>query len=60
LSSSGIIERFTSDKMVWVTVGLHPKRASQFTSVIQCKLEAFIRGEKVVAVGEIGLDYSQK
>lgn len=45
---------------VFSTVGLHPHEADQWTPEIEARLEAMAADPKVVAVGEIGLDYYYK
>lgn len=45
---------------VFSTVGLHPHEADQWSPEIEARLEAMAADAKVVAVGEIGLDYYYK
>jgi TatD DNase family protein len=45
---------------VYSTVGLHPHEADQWTPEIQAQLEQMAQDPKVVAVGEIGLDFYYK
>ena len=47
----------TADPMIWCTQGLHPHEASSWSSGFNEQLEASLEHDKVVAVGEIGLDY---
>lgn len=42
---------------VWATVGIHPHDATQLDDAVFADIEALARRERVVAVGEIGLDY---
>jgi TatD DNase family protein len=42
---------------VWATVGMHPHDASSLDDAAFAELEALARRPRVVAVGEIGLDY---
>jgi TatD DNase family protein len=42
---------------VYAAVGVHPHEASLYTEELERKLIAYSRREKVVAWGEIGLDY---
>jgi TatD DNase family protein len=42
---------------VWATVGVHPHDAESLDDAGFAELEALARRERVVAVGEIGLDY---
>ncbi len=43
--------------LVFAAVGIHPHSASSYTEEIFSKIEALTSCEKVVAVGETGLDY---
>lgn len=45
---------------VYSTVGLHPHEADQWTAEIEARLEAMAADPKIVAVGEIGLDFYYK
>lgn len=42
---------------IYATVGLHPHEADRFDKEIQSSLEDLAKKDKVVAIGEIGLDY---
>ena len=42
---------------VWATVGVHPHAASQFDDQSAARLGELLRHAKVLALGEIGLDY---
>jgi TatD DNase family protein len=42
---------------VWATVGVHPHEASMLDDAAYAEIEALARRDRVVAVGEIGLDY---
>lgn len=42
---------------VFITVGIHPENVEKITENYLEKLENFAQNEKVVAIGEIGLDY---
>lgn len=44
-------------KHVYATVGVHPHDAKTFKPEVRDKLKALARDPKVVAIGEIGLDY---
>jgi len=43
--------------MVYGSVGLHPHEAKFFSSEIEAEIREGVKEEKIVAVGEIGLDY---
>ncbi len=42
---------------VWATVGVHPHDAASVDDAVFAEIEALARRERVVAIGEIGLDY---
>lgn len=42
---------------IYATVGLHPAEEEEYTEALEEKLEEMAREEKVLAIGEIGLDY---
>lgn len=42
---------------LWATVGLHPHDAKDRTDVLMARLSEFATDDRVVAVGEAGLDY---
>ncbi len=39
------------------TVGAHPHQASQYSGEVEKRILAFLAGRKVLAVGEVGLDF---
>ena len=43
---------------VYIAMGCHPKNASYFDSVAYRSLKECMQHSKIVALGEIGLDYS--
>lgn len=45
------------DRRIWVTAGIHPHTGSQATPDALDKLRFALDFEKIVALGEIGLDY---
>ena len=45
------------DPMIWCTQGLHPHEARSWNPAFNNQLETSLKHDKVVAVGEIGLDY---
>ena len=45
---------------VWLAVGCHPKNAGEFEERHLHGLTLALKSPKVVALGEIGLDYSSK
>jgi len=44
-------------EMVFASVGCHPHEADRITPQVVAQLKGLVKSEKVVAVGEIGLDY---
>lgn len=42
---------------VWATVGIHPHEAAQATDESFAELQSLAADERVIAIGEIGLDY---
>lgn len=42
---------------IYATVGLHPAEEEEYTEALEQELEAMAKEEKVLAIGEIGLDY---
>ena len=50
----GLAERHD---MIYATVGIHPHDAKEFGEEASKQIRAWVRHPKVVAVGEIGLDY---
>lgn len=42
---------------VWATVGVHPHNAAKATDTTLAELEALLKHPRVLALGEIGLDY---
>ena len=53
-------EMFNNDEDVWYTFGCHPHFAEEFDVSALMALRRALKHPKVVALGEIGLDYSQK
>jgi TatD DNase family protein len=51
------IEVAQSDDRVWATVGVHPHDAASLDAEGERALSARLRGPRVVALGEVGLDY---
>jgi len=56
-SSEQAVRRARESPMVYATVGIHPHDASKFRPEDEDRLMRFCREERVVAVGETGLDY---
>lgn len=54
------IELARTDGRLFATAGVHPHDAAQMDGAWMHELEAMARDEKVVAVGEIGLDYHHR
>lgn len=47
----------TQSPIVWATQGIHPHDADEFTGDVAAKIRANAKHARVVAIGEIGLDY---
>ncbi len=43
--------------LMWATAGVHPQVADRWNEGSEAELRAFLKEEKCVALGEIGLDY---
>jgi len=56
-TSLGALKIAKSDSRVFSSVGIHPSDAKSFTEKAMDEFLALSKEEKVVAVGEIGLDY---
>jgi TatD DNase family protein len=52
-TSVGLAERFD----LWAAVGLHPNSADDFSPEVEEELDELAGGDRVVAVGESGLDF---
>lgn len=57
-TSEGLWKVLVNDDMVWLAMGCHPKKATGFDDAAENGLSNCLKHPKVVAVGEIGLDYS--
>jgi len=56
-SSRWAVRTARARRDVWATVGLHPHEAKDWTPELGAELEALAGEERVVGVGEAGLDY---
>jgi TatD DNase family protein len=56
-SSRKAVALAEKETRVWATVGLHPHEAGGFDPRQVAELRSLIHNEKVVAVGEVGLDF---
>jgi TatD DNase family protein len=58
VQTSSLAVKIASEKAnVWATVGVHPHDAAKFDDAAMKKLSQLAGEPKVVAIGEIGLDY---
>lgn len=57
-SSLGSFEQILKDPKVWATFGIHPHNSKYYTDTLKAKLCEALIHPKCVALGEIGLDYS--
>jgi TatD DNase family protein len=56
--SGSLFRSVLKEDKVWGAVGCHPKHAVLYNDCVEQKLRAMLKHEKIVALGEIGLDYS--
>ncbi|MDD4903192.1 MAG: TatD family hydrolase [Candidatus Bipolaricaulis sp.] len=56
-SSREAVRLAARHRQVWAAVGVHPHDAKSVTPAVLRELEALAKEPKVVAIGEIGLDY---
>ncbi len=56
-SSARSVELASRHKNIFASVGVHPHDAEKLDEAVMKKLEELVANKKVVAVGEIGLDY---
>lgn len=56
-SSKMAVELASNHPNVFATIGIHPECVSEFNDDTTAQLESLAKNPKVVAVGEIGLDY---
>lgn len=52
-----VLELAKNNESVWGTQGIHPHDADDYTDAVEQMIRTHIQHEKIVAVGEIGLDY---
>lgn len=57
VSSVKAVELAKEHQMIWAAVGVHPHDAKTWGRATAAQLEQLLAENKVVAVGEIGLDY---
>ena len=58
LETCGKVIKLTQKyEMIYSTVGIHPHDTKDWDQSFILKIEAFTRHEKIVGIGEIGLDY---
>ena len=56
-SSKAALNLAKHHRFIWAGVGVHPHEARTFDAQVEKKLRELARDPKVVAIGEIGLDY---
>jgi len=56
-SSEVAVRLATRHRSIWAGVGIHPHEAKSFSTAVAERLRALAAAGKVVAIGEIGLDY---
>ncbi|KAI6655175.1 Deoxyribonuclease TATDN2 [Oopsacas minuta] len=57
-SSLGSFDQILKDPKVWATFGIHPHNSKYYTETLKAKLCEALIHPKCIALGEIGLDYS--
>jgi TatD DNase family protein len=57
VSSSRKAVALASDRRVFAAVGLHPNAAEDWSDEVETALRELLRGDRVVGVGESGLDF---
>ena len=58
-SSFSCYEELLNEDKVWASFGLHPHHAQHCTPILEEKITNHLTHSKCVALGEIGLDYSE-
>jgi len=56
--AGSLFQSVLKDDLVWGAVGCHPKSVADFNDEAEFKLRQMLQHHRVVALGEIGLDYS--
>ena len=56
-SSARCVKLADTHEMVYVGVGIHPENVTEMTQADDDRIAEWAKDEKVVAIGEIGLDY---
>ena len=46
-----------SSELIWTTQGIHPHEAKDYTPEVEAEIRAHLHDPRILAVGEIGLDY---
>ncbi|KAL5013564.1 hypothetical protein ScPMuIL_007834 [Solemya velum] len=57
-SQGGLWKDLAEEANIWIALGCHPKSATSYTQKSEKELRKCLEHTKVVALGEIGLDYS--
>ena len=56
-NNAGAVMLAQENPGVWASVGVHPHDASEWSPLAETALDGWLAHERVVAVGECGLDY---
>ena len=51
------VELANKNPMIYTSLGIHPHHAKEVGGKVPEEIKAFIKNKKVVAIGEVGLDY---
>ena len=54
-----LFQSLLKEDHVWGAVGCHPKEALEYNKDQEAALKEMLQHKKIVALGEIGLDYSK-
>lgn len=57
ISSKKSVEYAKENKFIYAAVGIHPSEVENYTEKIEQEIKKLLKEKKVVALGEIGLDY---
>jgi len=57
LASEKALELTRTYDFIYATVGIHPHESDKFDDEVRAGIEKLVREDKVVAIGETGLDY---
>ncbi len=56
-SHENVLKIISEYKNFYGAIGLHPSSANEFNEQVLCDMKKYLKEEKIVAIGECGLDY---